>query len=134
MCQESFFQANSSLVRIPIGPCHYKNNFWECIKKNSWLCKSSVRMTNAVRLYILGNLCRCTGYRPILDGFNTFAKDYECPLGEDCCRNGTPISKDATKQVWSGMIWSLNQTEDLFRLGFSNKQNVISHTEIWYMG
>ncbi|XP_053327928.1 aldehyde oxidase [Spea bombifrons] len=26
-----------------------------------------------------GNLCRCTGYRPILDGYETFSKD--------CCRN-----------------------------------------------
>ena len=28
-----------------------------------------------------GNLCRCTGYRPIMDGFKTFCKDYCCKQG-----------------------------------------------------
>ncbi|MEE6490031.1 hypothetical protein FKM82_015768 [Ascaphus truei] len=35
-----------------------------------------------------GNLCRCTGYRPILDGCKTFVKNASCCQGEgreDCC-------------------------------------------------
>ncbi|KAM9069776.1 xanthine dehydrogenase/oxidase [Sarcophilus harrisii] len=38
-----------------------------------------------------GNLCRCTGYRPILQGYRTFAKDGGCCGGKgenpNCCMN-----------------------------------------------
>uniref|UniRef100_A0A336MW54 Xanthine dehydrogenase n=1 Tax=Culicoides sonorensis TaxID=179676 RepID=A0A336MW54_CULSO len=43
-----------------------------------------------------GNLCRCTGYRPIFDGYKTFSKEFKekqmngnqnCAMGEKCCKN-----------------------------------------------
>ncbi|XP_060585997.1 xanthine dehydrogenase/oxidase-like [Ruditapes philippinarum] len=45
---------------------------------------------------IEGNLCRCTGYRPILDAFLTFTED-GCPMGEACCKNTRSVESNQDK-------------------------------------
>uniref|UniRef100_A0AAG5CVM4 Xanthine dehydrogenase n=1 Tax=Anopheles atroparvus TaxID=41427 RepID=A0AAG5CVM4_ANOAO len=53
------------------------------------LRSSPVPSMKELEVAFQGNLCRCTGYRPILEGYKTFTKEFgNCVMGEKCCRNG----------------------------------------------
>ncbi|XP_053697545.1 xanthine dehydrogenase [Sabethes cyaneus] len=57
------------------------------------LRSSPVPTMKELEVAFQGNLCRCTGYRPILEGYKTFTQEFggmqngSCAMGDKCCRN-----------------------------------------------
>ncbi|XP_045534492.1 xanthine dehydrogenase [Papilio machaon] len=77
------------------------------------LLRSSEKINYSdMEVALQGNLCRCTGYRAIIEGYKTFIEDWEsqrvtvngtsqtngvCAMGEACCKNKTDQSEDKSE-------------------------------------
>ncbi|KAJ8673551.1 hypothetical protein QAD02_004813 [Eretmocerus hayati] len=90
------------------------------------LIRSNKRPTMAeMDVALQGNLCRCTGYRPIIEGLRTFTKEWEesrlsnddcqekmpCAMGDSCCRKA--FSSEPTELFKSDEFAAYNPDQEL---------------------
>ncbi|XP_050537664.1 xanthine dehydrogenase/oxidase isoform X2 [Daktulosphaira vitifoliae] len=63
-----------------------------------------------------GNLCRCTGYRPILQGLRTLMTENinngYCLMGEQCCKKVKKIEEQSTDMIDSSKFTPYDSTQE----------------------
>jgi len=81
--------------------------------------------------YISGNLCRCTGYRPILEGLMTLTTcdkiSNGCSMGNKCCMKNKKIENDAEDMSYSSEFLPYDPSQEpIFppELIVRNKNNI----------